>query len=403
MLDNARWADSGGPLSAAGTAPPPFSDCESWLFSLRSLRTTVTALALAGTVLAAPLAGAAELTPADVVGDAQTGTVSALDAPVTEDSPEWRSVAREWMAQDPAREGRIEELNVFSPSMGRDIPVAVVHAADKSTPRPTLYMLNGAGGAEQDNDWITLSPILDVYEDKNVNLVIPMEGAFSYYTDWLETPGTGYLQKPQMWETFLTKELPGPIEEHLGASNERGIAGFSMSATSSLLLAQHNPGFYDAVGSFSGCALTSYPLEYEYLRLTTNRGGGEPEQMWGPQGSPYNVYNDALVNAEKLRGAELYISNGSGLAGETDLPGHYLRQGDDQAVASASAAVLQIEGGAIEAATNACTHHLKSKLDSLGIPADYNFRPTGTHSWPYWQQDLTDSWPTFDRAFTTHR
>ncbi|AGF71388.1 alpha/beta hydrolase [Corynebacterium halotolerans] len=369
---------------------------------VRSVIPTLAALALTGGILAAPVAGAAELTPTDVNGGVPVSTISQMTAPVTENSPEWRTVAREWVAENPAaREGRIEELNVYSPSMGRDIPVAVIHAADKSTLRPTLYMLNGAGGAEQDNDWITLSPILDLYEDKNVNLVIPMEGAFSYYTDWLETPGTGYLKEPQMWETFLTKELPGPIEEHLGASNERGIAGFSMSATSSLLLAEHNQGFYDTVGSFSGCALTSYPLEYEYLRLTTNRGGGEPEQMWGPQGSPYNVYNDALVNAENLRGTELYISNGSGLAGETDLPGHYTRQGADPLVASVNSAILQIEGGVIEAGTNACTHHLKAKLDSLDIPADYNFRPVGTHSWPYWRADLAQSWETFDRAFTT--
>ncbi|MCD2158311.1 esterase family protein, partial [Rhodococcus cerastii] len=37
-------------------------------------------------------------------------------------------------------------ISVFSPSMGRDIPLEVILPADGSEPRPTLYLLNGAGG-----------------------------------------------------------------------------------------------------------------------------------------------------------------------------------------------------------------------------------------------------------------
>lgn len=60
---------------------------------------------------------------------------------------------------------------------------------------------------------------------------------------------------------------------------------------------------------------------------------------------------------------------------------------------------LTVEGGGIEAATNVCTHDLKVKLDSQGIGADWVFRPMGTHSWPYWQEDLRGSWETFRVAF----
>ena len=85
-----------------------------------------------------------------------------------------------------------------------------------------------------------MSDAVDFYADKDVNVVVPQAGAFSYYTDWLEEPNGKYLKGPQKWETFLTKELPGPLESRLNASNKRAIAGMSMSATSSLLLAQHN-------------------------------------------------------------------------------------------------------------------------------------------------------------------
>ncbi|MFF0637307.1 esterase family protein, partial [Nocardia sp. NPDC004151] len=52
-----------------------------------------------------------------------------------------------------------------------------------------------------------------------------------------------------------------------------------------------------------------------------------------------------------------------------------------------------IIGGVIEAGTNLCSHNLANKLNSLGIPATYNFRPTGTHSWGYWNDEFIASWP----------
>ena len=136
-----------------------------------------------------------------------------------------------------------------------------------------------------------------------------------------------YFQGPQKWETFLTKELPGPIEDHLDADSRRAVVGFSMSGTSALVLPTKVPGFYDAAASFSGCAATSSPAGYNFARLTVNRGAGAqanyqtvtPEQMWGPMGGEYNRANDALVNAEKLRGTELYVSTATGLASENDM------------------------------------------------------------------------------------
>ena len=50
-------------------------------------------------------------------------------------------------------------------------------------------------------------------------------------------------------------------------------------------------------------------------------------------------------------------------------------------------------GGLIEAGVNACTHHLQQRLDQLNIPATYDYTPTGTHSWGYWQDAFEKSWP----------
>ncbi|HZK31754.1 MAG TPA: alpha/beta hydrolase family protein [Corynebacterium sp.] len=363
-------------------------------------------------------AAAAERTPAEVAGTTTLATLTPVakgTLDVTTLNPDWSwNTEPKWIAatnDDP----RVDQYLAYSPALEKDVPVAVIPATNEAGDRldnaPTLYLLNGAGGAEQDNDWIVLAETVDFYSGKGVNVVIPMAGAFSYYMDWAnQNPqGNYYLQGPQMWETFLTKELPGPIEEALNANNDRGVIGFSMSATSSLLMAEHNPGFYDAVGSFSGCAATSTPAAHFSHNMAAERGGVTFTDIVGAPGSDEARENDALVNAAGLRGSELYISNASGLAGREDQQSFLHEKAVEEfgmdytqamLAASINTLILQGEGGIIEAFTNKCTHDLKAKLDTEGIPAHFEFRNHGTHSWPYWRADLEDSWfVTFAPAF----
>lgn len=374
--------------------------------SLKRTITTVLATAAiatgAATIAPGP-AAAAPVTAAQVAGQTPVGTVKLWDARSNPPMVVPTGLPQEWTQQVDHK--TVLSYKVYSPSMNRDIPVAVVPATNAQGNRvagaPIIYLLNGAGGAEQNQDWLKMAPVKDFFAGKGVNVVIPMEGAFSYYTDWVDqSTNTNYLRGPQKWETFLTKELPGPIERTLNADNRRAIVGFSMSGTTSLVLPQHNPGFYNAAASFSGCASTSSPQGYNFARLTVNRGGYSnfktitPEMMWGPMGGPYNRWNDALLNAERLRGTALYISSATGLAGRPDQVTHLVGQGAPEAVAHAAAATLQIEGGVIEAAINQCTHDLRAKLTALNIPATYELRNVGTHSWPYWREDLEKSWFT---------
>ncbi|GAB3074000.1 alpha/beta hydrolase [Corynebacterium aquatimens] len=375
----------------------------------RKVVATVSALALT--------LGVATATQAEAV-DTQTAKTISPDEnlwgklrPITKDDA--RNVVRKtepeaWYSLIDGN--KVKAFNVFSPSMGREIPVAVIPAKDANGKpvqgAPIIYLLNGAGGAEQGNDWLTYAKTQQYFEKQGVNVVIPMEGAFSYYADWATTPKVNgpdqYYRGPQKWETFLAKELPGPIERELGADSRRAIVGFSMSGTPALVIPSHYPGFYTAAASFSGCAATSSPAANFFARLTVNRGSGTPEEMWGPAGGEYNRYNDALVNAEKLRDTKLYISGASGLAAETDMPG-YLKSKIDkndqnratkELAASAGAATLIVEGGVIEAAINSCNHDFKAKMDRINGSQNVNYklRNAGTHSWPQWREDYKLSW-----------
>lgn len=64
-------------------------------------------------------------------------------------------------------------------------------------------------------------------------------------------------------------------------------------------------------------------------------------------------------------------------------------------VAGSNALTLQVEGGAIEAATNACTHDLLVKLAAEGVEVGHaELRNVGTHSWGTWRDDLQLSYDT---------
>ncbi|WP_245814077.1 alpha/beta hydrolase [Rhodococcus marinonascens] len=277
------------------------------------------------------------------------------------------------------------EVYVYSPSMDRVIPLQVIRPADTSVPRPTLYLLNGASGGENEANWLDQTDVVDFFGDKDANVVMPAEGDSSYYTDWVnDDPVLGR----NKWTTFLTRELPPVIDSALGTDGINAIAGLSMAATSVLELATQAPDLYRGVGSYSGCAQTSDPVGQAYVRTVVElSGGGDARNMWGPYDGPGWREHDPLVNAEKLRGISLYIANGSGLPGPYEDPA---RPDTPQGLWWLNQAVI---GGAIEVATDVCTHNLADRLQELNIPATFNFRDVGTHSWGYWQDDLHDSWP----------
>ena len=277
-------------------------------------------------------------------------------------------------------------IYVHSASMDQTFPIEVQRAADTSVPRPALYLLNGAGGGQDLASWTAKSDAMQFLSSKNVNVVTPIGGMWSYYTDWKQRDPVLGLNK---WKTFLTEELPPIIDAGLGTNGKNSIAGLSTSGTTVLALAEAAPGLYKSLASYSGCAQTSDPIGQEFVRLTVETwGGGNILNMYGPPNDPMWAANDPYVHADKLRGVAMYISTGSG------LPGPYDTLNDPHALPGVYGLANQVViGGVIEAAVSHCTRHLQSRLDELGIPATYNFRNVGTHSWGYWQDALKDSWP----------
>ena len=284
--------------------------------------------------------------------------------------------------------GQVVDITVHSPAMGRDIPLTVLKPKNASKAAPVLYLLNGAGGGEDDATWQKNTDVVKFFANKNVYVVIPMKGAFSYYTDWIKKDEKLGVNK---WGTFLAKELPSAIQGRFNTTGVNAIAGISSSATSVLNLAIQNPGLYKAVGSYSGCASTSSEHGTLFIRMVVEtRGGGDVRNMWGPIRTELWKKNDPIIHAAGLRGVSLYLSAATGLPGEHDN----LAEVPDPAVLADRIVV----GGAIEGATRVCTEQLASRLAQLRIPATVDRPAGGSHSWPYWQDQLHKSWPQIGRA-----
>ncbi|MEV5648251.1 alpha/beta hydrolase family protein [Nocardia sp. NPDC052254] len=286
-------------------------------------------------------------------------------------------------------------LAVHSAAMNKDITVDVQRPADTSAPRPVLYLLNGSGGGEDQATWGTRTDVLQFLDDKNVNAVQPIGGAWSMYTDWIaDDPVLGR----NKWKTFLTEELPPLIDAALGTSGANAVAGLSMAGNSVLELAIAKPDLYRSVASYSGCAQTSDPLGQKVVsEMIKIWGHADPDNMWGPVTSPLWADNDPYLHADRLRGVNMFVSSGNGMPGPYDTPdSKYLTYGyssGEEAVAD-----QMLIGGLIEAGANACTHNFQNRLGQLGIPATFDFTANGTHSWGYWQDAFKKSWPVLARG-----
>lgn len=273
-------------------------------------------------------------------------------------------------------------LWVDSPAMGTQIQVQLLLARDwNSKPDsrfPTLLMLDGLRAGDDESGWTKDAGAQAFFADKNITVVLPVGGMSSFYTDW-KKPNNG---KTYRWETFLTKELPPLLDKDWRTTNVRGVAGLSMGGTAAMTLASRNPGFAKFVASYSGLlTLTTLGMPQAVQYSMRGAGGYDSDAMWGPATDAEWASHDPYALAEKLKGASLYVSSGSGLAGVHDIP------------SGIPGVSTNWEGMALEVLSRFSSQQFVAKLNKLSIPVSVNYRPSGTHSWPYWDFEMRQSWP----------
>lgn len=269
---------------------------------------------------------------------------------------------------------RAEVWTVTSKAMQRAIRVEV-YRAPAGVDAPNVYFLDGVG-SEVPSGWSTGMGWGDgALRDRDVNVVVPTGGPSSMWSDWnTDDPVLG----PNMWETFLTEELPPLLEQGLDetarplANNGSwGVLGISMGAASALHLTNRHPEMFDAAGGVSGAYSTMDELGYQYSRLTVSARHGDVTNMWGPRGSQEWQRHDTITDPSGLEGKAVYLSAATGLVGSTEL-GHF-----------GSNEMILIDGHILEKGSYESTKALEAALSYVtDVDLKMNYMPTGIHNWP---------------------
>jgi diacylglycerol O-acyltransferase/trehalose O-mycolyltransferase len=272
----------------------------------------------------------------------------------------------------------VEYLQVPSPSMGRDIKVQFQGGGPHA-----VYLLDGLRAQDDYNGWDINTPAFEEFYQSGISVIMPVGGQSSFYTDWYQPSqgnGQDYTYK---WETFLTKEMPGWLQAKKDVSPDgNGVVGVSMSGGSALILASYYPQQFPYAASLSGFLNPSEGWWPTLIGMAMNDSGGyNANSMWGPSSDPAWKRSDPMLQIPRLvaNNTRIWVYCGNGTA--SDLGG------DDM-----SAKFLE----SFTVRTNKAFQ--QNYMAAGGRNGVFNFPTDGTHSWPYWNQQLVAMKPDLLRA-----
>ncbi|GAB3947107.1 alpha/beta hydrolase-fold protein [Corynebacterium tapiri] len=264
---------------------------------------------------------------------------------------------------------------------GEPIEVQMLLARDwRSQPNkkfPEVWALDGLRARDDENGWTIETNIEQQFATRNVNVILPVGGESSFYSDW-QQPDNG---KHYKWESFLTKELVPILDKEFKSNGKRAVVGLSMGGTSAMNLAERNPHLFNFVGSFSGYLdTTSTGMPAAIAAAMRDAGNYDATKMWGPFGSQDWIDHDPKLGLEGLKNMGIYVSAGSGR--------------DDFGVAeSVAKQPANAAGIGLEVISRLTTQTFVDEARAAGLNPTVKFRPSGVHSWEYWQFELSEAWP----------
>ena len=242
---------------------------------------------------------------------------------------------------------------------------------------PEVWALDGLRARDDESGWTIETNILSQYADRNVNLIMPVGGESSFYSDWQkEDNGRHY-----MWETFLMKELIPILEKGYRSNGKRAVTGISMGGTAAVNLAERNPWAFKYVGSFSGYLdTTTTGMPEAITAAQADAGGFTSTNMWGDLYSQDWIDHDPKLGIENLKDMKVYVSAGNG-------------KDDYGQIGSVAKGQANMAGVGLEAISRMSTQTFVDYAKRAGVEPVVKFRPTGVHSWEYWQFEMTEAWP----------
>ena len=266
---------------------------------------------------------------------------------------------------------RTLDVSVSSAALGRSAPVRLILPSDFDTQTgrtyPVLYLLHGAH--DDYTSWTRETDIEAFTEGRNLIVAMPDAGPTGIPSDWRSGPD---------YETFQVQEVPALLARSYRASGVRAVAGVSTGGYGAMAHAARHPGAFAAAASYSGLLDTTAPGVPPIVDAIVARENLLPHSLWGnPVLNLLTWQNfNPRARATGLRGTSLYVSSGSGVAGGS---GDWYPE-------------------ALESALWPSAHGFTDTLALLGIPVTTHYYTGGGHSWAYWKQEFTASWPMLARA-----
>ncbi|WP_442875539.1 alpha/beta hydrolase [Amycolatopsis sp. NBC_00348] len=284
------------------------------------------------------------------------------------------------VTQETWLDARTVDLKISSPALGTTGMVRlIVPAGWQAQPTrtwPTLYLLHGCCEPVDYKSWDQFTDVKAFTATKDAILVMPTDGAAGMYSKWWNF---GLKNTPD-WDTFHTAEVRQIVERGYHGGTRRAVAGVSIGGYGALAYAFQHKGMFGAAASYSGVPNTLFPGTAGVIKGILARAGfynffdlwGDEVATW-PIWSAHNPYD----HTDALRGTALYLSCGNGQTGPLDPPG---------------------QSDPLEPSALLTSQSFTDKLKSQGIPATVDYYGPGTHSWPYWQRALHNSWPILANA-----
>ncbi|MFF1615465.1 alpha/beta hydrolase [Amycolatopsis sp. NPDC058278] len=278
-------------------------------------------------------------------------------------------------------DARVLDLTVRSTGVGAYAMVRLIlprnWAAEPGRRWAAVYLLAGETRLQDYRGWSANTDVRRLADDAGVLVVMPGAGPAGFFSDWWNYGKDLALNQ---WETFTAVELPQLIDRGYRGNGRRAAAGLSLGGYGALELAARRPGVFRYAASFSGNVNPAGPGGEPLTNAIVTSAHLDPEALWGDRRREAARWeaHDPLVNAERLRGTELYLSAGNGLPGPLDaklpidvLPGAML----------------------LEFLCGAQTTAMAGRLRDLGVPVTADLYGPGTHQWAYWQEQLYKTWP----------
>jgi S-formylglutathione hydrolase FrmB len=253
------------------------------------------------------------------------------------------------------------------------------YAADPRRRYPVLYLMPGGFG--QTSDWTELGNAERITANAPLIIAMPSDGNGGWCTNWYN----GGLGGPPEWETFHIDQLIPWVDASyrtIAARNGRAIAGVSSGGFCAMSYAARHPDMFVWAGSFSGAvSIVNNPALVAVIAAEAIADGGGPLSVFGSPVTNQIVWqaSNPVNMAANLQGMGLYLATGNGRPGPLDAPGTGVSLIEQQ--------IYQM---------NLAFHQ---QLLALGINHVWNYYGPGTHTWPYWQRDLTEALPLILATF----